>query len=318
MKRGAVFALTALAGVPPLVETPPRQRHRLLVAHRGASAYAPEHTLAAYRLAIEQGADFVEQDLAVTKDGVLICLHDTSLERTTDVRRRFPGRVSYLAADFTLADIKTLDAGAWFDARFAGERVPTFDEAIAAIAGRAGLMPELKDPAFYRDRNVDVPKLTAEALRRHGLDLAATDRTPVRARTPVMLQSFDEPAIRALKARLPDVPRVMLFDSTAARRYGTPEGLRELSRWATGIGPHKRVIEHDPVIISRAHALGMSVIPWTFRAADTGHFAGVREEMQFFLEIYGVDGLFTDNPDRFPRAAGRVRSAAPGTHVAAR
>src|SRR5687768_12141304 len=107
-----------------------------VVAHRGASAYAPEHTIASYRLALEQRADFVEQDLAVTKDGVLICLHDPTLERTTNVEELFPDRAttvtwegqtrrSWLANDFTLAEIKRLDAGSWFDAKFAGERIPT-------------------------------------------------------------------------------------------------------------------------------------------------------------------------------------------------
>src|SRR5687767_1614022 len=86
---------------------------RPLVAHRGASAYAPEHTLAAYRLAIQQGADYVEQDLAVTKDGVLICLHDDTLDRTTNVEEVFPDRKPWLAVDFTLAEIKRLDAGRW-------------------------------------------------------------------------------------------------------------------------------------------------------------------------------------------------------------
>jgi glycerophosphoryl diester phosphodiesterase len=130
---------------------------KTLVAHRGASAYAPEHTLAAYQLAIEMGADYVEQDLAVTKDGVLICLHDASLERTTNVEQLFPDRVStqtiegktrqaWLANDFTLAEIKTLDAGSWFDRKFAGERIPTFDEAVALIRGKAGIFPELKTP----------------------------------------------------------------------------------------------------------------------------------------------------------------------------
>ena len=94
---------------------------KLLVAHRGASAYAPEHTLAAYRLALEQGADFVEQDLGVTRDGVLVCLHDPTLERTTDVEQVFPDRFRqvdgarrWFVADFTLDEIKRLDAGAWF------------------------------------------------------------------------------------------------------------------------------------------------------------------------------------------------------------
>ena len=123
--------------------------------HRGASAYAPEHTLAAYRLAIEQGADYVEQDLAVTRDGVLICLHDETLERTTNVEDVFPdrarmdssGRQRWLAVDFTLAEIRQLDAGSWFDKSFARERIPTWAEAVALIGIRAGLYPELKTPA---------------------------------------------------------------------------------------------------------------------------------------------------------------------------
>ena len=98
-----------------------------LVAHRGASGYAPEHTIAAYTLALEQGADYVEQDLTLTSDGVLVCLHDDTLERTTDVEARFPDRAvvengpggqpakRWYANDFTLAELKTLDAGSWFD-----------------------------------------------------------------------------------------------------------------------------------------------------------------------------------------------------------
>src|SRR5687768_6114886 len=130
---------------------------KILIAHRGASAYAPEHTLEAYRLALEQGADFVEQDLAVTKDGVLICIHDLTLDRTTNVEEVFPtrfvedtGTKRWLVNDFTLAEIKQLDAGSWFAPKFAGARIPTFEEAIDAVGRRAGLYPELKDPAFYR------------------------------------------------------------------------------------------------------------------------------------------------------------------------
>ena len=121
-----------------------------LVAHRGASAYAPEHTLDAYRLALEQGADYVEQDLAVTRDGVLVCIHDLTLERTTDVEEVLPDRSAadgdgavrrWRVHDFTLAEIKRLDAGSWFDKKFAGARIPTFQEAVDLIKGKAGLYP---------------------------------------------------------------------------------------------------------------------------------------------------------------------------------
>lgn len=284
----------------------PSAHRKLLVAHRGASAYAPEHTLAAYRMAADQGADFVEQDLAVTRDGVLICLHDATLDRTTDVRKKFPGRASYLAADFTLEEVRTLDAGAWFDPRFAGERVPTFDEAIASVQGRAGIFPELKDAALYRARNVDVPRLVAEALSRHGLDRAGGSGP-----TPVILQTFDEPTLRALKARLPAIGRVLLFDAAAAPRFAQGGVLPDLARWATGIGPHKSVIENDPALVARAHALGMSVVAWTFRAGQTGRFGSLEEEMKIFLDVYQVDGVITDNPDQFPRRQPALRAAAP-------
>ena len=152
MIRGAVVLLLAVATLRVAGAQPPGMKKQL-VAHRGASAYAPEHTLAAYKLALEMGADFVEQDLAVTKDGILICLHDASLERTTNVEEVFPDRAvtislegktrkAWVANDFTLAEIKRLDAGSWFDRKFTGERVPTFDEAVALIRGKAGLFPE--------------------------------------------------------------------------------------------------------------------------------------------------------------------------------
>ncbi len=109
---------------------------KAVIAHRGASGYAPEHTLAAYRLAMTQHADVVEPDLAVTKDGVLLCLHDDTLERTTNVAEVYPDRYSRAAAsggtrhwfanDFTVDELERLDAGRWFDPKFAGERLVTW------------------------------------------------------------------------------------------------------------------------------------------------------------------------------------------------
>src|SRR5688572_31201478 len=187
------------------------------VAHRGASAYAPEHTLAAYKLAIEMGADYVEQDLAVTKDGVLICLHDASLERTTNVEQVFPDRAvsislegktrrAWVANDFTLAEIKQLDAGSWFDQKFTGERVPTFDEAVALVRGKAGLFPELKTPEIYEGRNIDFEKLVADALDKHGLRGPKAD-----PKTPIILQTFGQSSARQLAQIRIGVPVVLLL-----------------------------------------------------------------------------------------------------------
>jgi glycerophosphoryl diester phosphodiesterase len=159
------------------------------VAHRGASAYAPEHTLAAYRLAVEQGADYVEQDLVVTSDGALICLHDDSLERTTNVEEIFrdrstvdpvTGRRQRLAVDFTLAEIKRLDAGRWFAPRFAGERVPAWEEAIAPIGTTAGLTVTpytftTRTPAAVPARFADVGAEMRHYLRELNVDALFTD-----------------------------------------------------------------------------------------------------------------------------------------------
>jgi glycerophosphoryl diester phosphodiesterase len=278
---------------------------KLNVAHRGASAYAPEHTLAAYRLALAQGADYVEQDLAVTRDGVLICLHDPTLERTTNVEELFPDRAtqvtwegktarSWLANDFTLAEIKRLDAGSWFDPKFADERIPTFDEAVALVKGKAGMFPELKTPEVYAGRDVRFEQLVAEALDRHALRGPRAD-----PRTPVILQTFSAPSAKTLAAMPIGVPVVLLLNDGAG--WDSPARVKEWKPFVQGLGPAKRIVEDNPDLVKWAHAEGMTVVPYTFRSANTGRHASVGAEMEHFLYTLGVDGLFTDNPDQFPR-----------------
>src|SRR5262249_14149355 len=139
------LAISAVAAFTSITTT--AQPAKQAIAHRGASGYAPEHTLAAYKLAIEQKTDFVEPDLAVSKDGVLICPHDDTLERTTNIAEVFPDRDSkdyrsrqpgkhWLANDFTVADIKRLDAGRWFKPEFTGQQVVTFQEMIDLVRGK--------------------------------------------------------------------------------------------------------------------------------------------------------------------------------------
>ena len=280
-------------------------RKKLNVAHRGASAYAPEHTLAAYRLALEQGADYVEQDLAVTKDGVLICLHDPTLERTTNVEQLFPNRATtvtwegktqraWLANDFTLAEIKQLDAGSWFDAKFAGERIPTFDEAVALVRGRAGLFPELKTPEVYEGRDVEFETLVAAALDQHGLRGAQAD-----PKSPVILQTFSEVSAKKLAAMPIGVPVILLLSNDNGWESGNR--VREWRPFVQGLGPNKAILEANPQLVEWAHAEGMTVVPYTFRSSNSGKHADVKAEMAYFLYTLGVDGVFTDNPDQFPR-----------------
>jgi glycerophosphoryl diester phosphodiesterase len=273
------------------------------IAHRGASAYTPEHTLPAYRLALDQKADYVEQDLAVTRDGVLICLHDDTLERTSNAAEVFPDRSSsdarggrrWLANDFTLAEIQRLDMGAWFDPKFAGTRIVTWQEAVDLVRGKAGLYPELKSPPLYTARGVDMVKLFVESVKKNGLDRPDSLKT-----TPMIVQSFDEPTVRRAAKELPTVPRILLMESF-------PEGgmtdarLREIKSFATGIGPSKTAIDRQPDVVGRAHAAGLTVTAYTFRSRNTGRFKDVREEMAHFLNTLGIDAVFTDNPDQFPR-----------------
>jgi glycerophosphoryl diester phosphodiesterase len=275
-----------------------------LVAHRGACAYAPEHTLASYRLALEQRADFVEQDLAVTRDGALVSIHDLSLERTTNVAAVFPDRFvmdttgaepvrRWLVNDFTLEEIRQLDAGAWFDPSFLGARVPTFREAIDTVRGKAGIYPELKDPEFYRQRGIRVDQLFVEALRANGL---LDD-----PETPVIAQSFDAQTLKQLAIDLPAVARVFLVEPTDIVLVDSPEKIREIGAWATGVAPNKAIVERLPDVVGWAHAAGLTVTPWTFRGSDHRGYPSVRVEMEKFLYGYGVDAVFTDNPDQFPR-----------------
>ena len=295
----AVFCMTMAAHVGNAVTA------KKLVAHRGASAYAPEHTLGSYRLALQQKADYVEQDLAVTKDLVLICLHDESLERTTNVEELFPdravvdpatGKKQWLAVDFTLAEIKTLDAGSWFDARFAGERIPTWEEAVAAVGTTAGLYPELKTPALYRARNIDQTALFVDSVKRLGLQ--------TRPAGSLIVQSFDEQPLKDLTHQLPSLPRTFLIDNRDGARWLTDAGLTEIASFATGIGPAKALLDGRPEIVRSAHAKNLTVTPFTFTtrsAAGSGRFTSVSDEMRYYLSELDVDALFTDNPDRFPR-----------------
>ena len=281
------------------------QARKQLIAHRGASGYAPEHTEAAYRLAIDQKADFVEPDLAVTKDNILICLHDDTLERTTNIAEVFPDRQSphvpsrqpgkhWLANDFTLAEIKRLDAGRWFNPKFGGQKILSFDEMIALVRGKAGIYPELKSPPLYTARGVDMEKIFVETIKKNGLDTAASLET-----MPVIIQSFDWDTVRRTSVDLPSIPRVFL---TSRDDDVTEPRLRELATFATGIAPEKIVIARHPELVKTAHALGLTVTSWTFRADDEKMaFPSVRDEMSHFLYTLGIDALFTNNPDQFPR-----------------
>ena len=278
-----------------------------LVAHRGASAYAPEHTVAAYKLALLQGADYVEQDLQVTKDGILVCRHDSTLERTTNVASLFPNRFSrdraegstdihWYIKDFTLEELKKLDAGSWFDRKFSGSRILTFAEAVEIVRGKAGIYPELKGPEFYAEQGLDITALFMEELKRLGLETPEQDPS-----TPVIIQCFSGDILKRLKKMGCRHPKTLLVNEAGEKWMETGK-LKEIRSFAEGIGPDKNLIYQDPSIVSRAKGAELTITPYTFRKLSfPDQFSSVTEEMRYMLYTLGVDALFTDNPDLFPR-----------------
>ena len=203
-------------------------------------------------------------------------------------------RKVWLANDFTLAEIKRLDAGSWFDPKFAGERVPTFDEAVALIKGKAGVFPELKTPEIYEGRKVDFEQLVAAALDQHGLRGPKAD-----PKTPVILQTFGQASARRLAEIKIGVPVALLLGN--AEGFQTAAQIKAWKGIVQGFGPAKQIVLKNPDFVTWAHAEGMTVTPYTFRSSDTGTFTDVTAEMEHYLYTLGVDAVFTDNPDKFPR-----------------
>jgi len=327
--------------------TPRNAERPIVIAHRGASGERPEHTLASYELGIQQGADFVEPDLVATKDGVLVCRHENEISTTTDVASHpeFAARrttktidgtptTGWFTEDFSFAEIRTLRArerlpqlrGTSFDGRF---EVPSFDDVLALVSASnatperrerpLGVYPETKHPSYFDGLGLPLETPLLEALRRHGLD---------RADAPVFIQSFEVSNLRRL-ATLTRVPLVQLiepqgrpWDATLGRFAGTyadmirPEGLREIARYARGIGAHKNlVLPRDSgdrllpptALVRDAHAAGLLVHVFTLRienqflpaelrrGQDLAAAGDLAAEAELFLKA-GVDGFFADQP----------------------
>jgi glycerophosphoryl diester phosphodiesterase len=152
-----VTAFAALLGLAPGTASAADSHQVAVIAHRGSGAMAPENTLASVQLALKQGADYIENDIMRTSDGALVIMHDLTLARTTNVEQVFPDRSPWNVSTFTLAEIKQLDAGSWFSAKYAGQRVPTLREWVEEVGSRAGMLLEAKDPwAFLGiERDID-------------------------------------------------------------------------------------------------------------------------------------------------------------------
>ncbi|MDP5063444.1 MAG: glycerophosphodiester phosphodiesterase [Haliea sp.] len=302
----------------------------IVIAHRGASGYLPEHTLPAKAMAHAMGADFIEQDVVLTKDGIPIVLHDIYLESTTDVAQRFPTRARadgrFYAIDFSLAEVRSLraherlgsDGKAVYPNRFPADsgdfRVPTLAEEIDLISGlnrsrkrSTGLYVEFKAPLLHRSEGHDIAVAVLQVLHAKGYDQRPEQ---------VFLQCFDDVTLRYLRHDLNTVfPLIQLIadpswgeDSAVDYTFlQTAAGLDEVARYADGIGPWLQQIylgrdaqgqAELTELVSLAQARGLQVHPYTFRADDLP--AGIdsfTSLLALFFDEIGVDGVFTDFPD---------------------
>ncbi|MGK5115101.1 glycerophosphodiester phosphodiesterase family protein [Geodermatophilus sp. CPCC 205506] len=317
-------------------------RRPVVVGHRGAPAYRPEHTAGSYELAIDLGAELIEPDVVVSRDGALVVRHENELSRSTDVagRPEFAGRRTtrvvgerersgWFAEDFTLAELRTLRAvermpelrplNTPYDGRFG---VLTLAEVVELARRRSTaarpvrVLAELKKPRWAGEHGLPMVDLVAAELRRLGAD--TPDGT-------VVLQSFDAAALRELRAELGDAGPTMLQlvdDVAADDAMVTPAGLREASTYAQGIAPSRhRILLRDAdqamtgvsTLVSQAHRAGLLVVPWTLRPENAflprhlrrGEDPAAPGDMQTearLLFALGVDGLITDAPEIALRA----------------
>jgi glycerophosphoryl diester phosphodiesterase len=277
----------ALAACHSAVNPPlPGATNAIIIAHRGFSYAAPEHTFAAYDQAIEAGADYIEQDVQRTKDGVLVVLHDATVDRTL---RGDPASCSGAVGDHTLAELKSCSAGRWFintyptraRAEYASLRIPTLLEVLQRYKSTARFYIETKDP----DKYPGIEREIVAMLRAEGLLAPFSDIAP-----RVYIQSFSEASLREFKALEPSLPLIRLTPRVGSSTLTVMvDAIRD---YAFGIGPH--IEDVDDALVSAVHARCMVIHAYTAESlSDVTSLVAV-----------GVDGLFTDRPDIARRAIG--------------
>jgi glycerophosphoryl diester phosphodiesterase len=291
----ALLVLVALVGVPTAGAAPDKGTTSdstvLNIGHRGASGYAPEHTIPAYDLALEQGADYIEIDLQMTKDGVLVALHDDTLDRTADAPEGVPKRFcSGPVIKRTLEQIKMCDAGSWFNEaypeyaseEYVGLQIPTLEEIFQRYGTSVNYYIETKNPEA-------APGMEEELLRLMDkyelIEPAAQD-------WQVLIQSFSGESLMKIHELEPSLPLIQLYSSTETSA-SIQASLAEVSTYAVGIGPSKTDV--DAALVEAAHALCLDVHPYTVNETA---------EMEALIAL-GVDGMFTNFPDRLEELLGK-------------
>lgn len=306
---------------------------KIVIAHRGASGYLPEHTLAAKAMAHAMGAHYIEQDVVMTKDDALIVLHDITLDRTTDVAEKFPGRVRddgrYYAIDFTLEEVRSLAATEAFvmeegkkvqgyknrfPINLSSFSVPTLEEEIQLIQGLnkstgkdVGIYPEIKQPKFHRDEGKDISTAVVKLLKEYGY-FSRSEK--------VFLQTFSFEELKEIRTNIfpevgVEIDLILLVGNKNTYPWIFEEGgMEKIAKFADGIGPDKGLVifrestasnAQITPLVSRAHAVGLKVHPYTYRL-DPGQIPNYADNFDELLRKHfldaDVDGIFTDFPDK--------------------
>jgi glycerophosphoryl diester phosphodiesterase len=263
----------------------------LNIGHRGASGYAPEHTILAYDLALEQGADYIEIDLQMTADGVLVAMHDDTLDRTADAPEGVPEEYcSGPVIERTLEQIKMCDVGSWFNEaypeyasdEYVGLQIPTLEEIFQRYGKSVNYYIETKNPEAAPGMEEELLRLMEE------YDLIK----PAAKRWQVLIQSFSAESLLKIHALEPSLPLIQLFSDTETSE-SIQASLAEVSTYAVGIGPSKTDV--DAALVEAAHALCLDVHPYTVNETA---------EMEALIAV-GVDGMFTNFPDRLEELLGK-------------
>jgi glycerophosphoryl diester phosphodiesterase len=292
------------------------RNNKIVIAHRGASGYLPEHTMESKAMAYKMNADFIEQDVVLSKDNVPIVIHDIHLEAVTDVAVKFEERkrkdLRYYAIDFTFAELQTLKVYERFDPttglaiyknRFPSttgnfklhslqQEIEFIQDLNTKTGKNTGIYPEIKAPEFHKNEGKDIAVIVLNALSNYGYKTKKDN---------CILQCFDAKTLKRIRKELKSkLFLVQLMESDEASKK-----LNDFASYADGIGPYYKQILNTKVagkfkftsLVSEAHKLGLKVHPYTFRADDLGEFSSFKEMMQTLLIDANTDGGFTDFPD---------------------
>jgi glycerophosphoryl diester phosphodiesterase len=294
-----------------------QKNKKVVIAHRGASGYLPEHSLSAKAMAYAMGANYLEQDVVLSKDDVPVVIHDIHLETVTDVAKKFPKKKrkdgKYYVIDFTFEELKQLNVSERFDPATSKAVFPnrfpvlistfklhSLQEEIEFIQGlnistgkNIGIYPEIKDPAFHRKEGKDISKIVLKVLNDYGYKTKKDN---------CILQCFDAKELKRIRNEYKS--ELFLVQLT---EFKTDEKLEEIATYADGIGPwYYQIIDGKDIngkwkitnLVANAHKLNLIVHAYTFRADQLGDFNSFEELLQVALYEANVDGVFTDFPDK--------------------